>query len=385
MEKDRSIWRRRITAMWKVRPVVWLAGVRRTGKTTLVESLPGSKLLINCDDPAVAHRLRDPVRFFTGVRSGIVAFDEIHQLKDPARVLKIGADMFPHLRIIATGSSTLAASHKFSDSLTDRKRVVHLTPVLWEELREFGASIETRLGTGGLPGPLLAPKRDASFYREWMDSFFARDVQRLFRFRDFEKFNSVAEYVLRTSGGQFEVSKAASVLGLGRPTVEAHLDALRIMLAATVVRPFHGGGLKELTKMPKVYAFDTGFVAWARGLHPLRPSDFGVLWEHVVLEQLSGARPDARIQYWRDLGGREIDFVIPGSRSAVDAIECKWSVDEFDARALKVFRGFYPKGRNYLIVPDHAAAYVKRYGGLEVTVANPSVFLPASERGLARR
>jgi len=45
----------------------------------------------------------------------------IHQLRDSARLLKIGADLFPSLKILATGSSTLAASNKFSDSLTGRQ------------------------------------------------------------------------------------------------------------------------------------------------------------------------------------------------------------------------------------------------------------------------
>ena len=46
--------------------------------------------------------------------------DEVHQLADPSRLLKIGADEFPKLKILATGSSTLAATQKFRDSLTGR-------------------------------------------------------------------------------------------------------------------------------------------------------------------------------------------------------------------------------------------------------------------------
>lgn len=67
-----------------------------------------------------------------------MVFDEVHQLPDPSRLLKIGADAFPHLRILATGSSTLAATTKFRDALTGRKRVVELVPVLHEELPAFG-------------------------------------------------------------------------------------------------------------------------------------------------------------------------------------------------------------------------------------------------------
>ncbi len=380
--KKRPIWLDRMARAWRQRPIVWLSGVRRAGKTTLIESLPGKTLLLDCDDPAVEGRVKDPMRFFASVKGDTVAFDEIHRLKDPSRLLKIGADRFPKLKILATGSSTLLATRKFSDSLTDRKRTVHLPPVLWSELALFEASIEKRLYRGGLPGPLLqeGEGKDRAFYREWLDSFFARDVQRLFAFRDFEKFNSVFEYVLRTSGGQFEITKAASTLSLGRATVDAHLDALRIMLAATLVRPFHGGGVKELTKMPKVYAFDTGFVSYARAWNPLRPSDYGLLWEHVVLEQLQALRPEAQVQYWRDAEGREIDFVIPGDRGAVDAIECKWSVDEFESKTLRLFRSYYPRGRNFLIVPRSGEPYPKAYGDLVITVASPSVWEPAEPK-----
>ncbi len=132
--KKRLIWLGRMAREWRQKPIVWLSGAGRTGKTTLIESLPGKTLVLDCDDPGVEARIQDPLRFFAGVFADTVAFDEIHQLKDPARLLKIGADRFPKLRILATGSSTLWATRKFSDSLTDRKRTVHRPPVLWSEL-----------------------------------------------------------------------------------------------------------------------------------------------------------------------------------------------------------------------------------------------------------
>lgn len=66
-------------------------------------------------------------------------------------VFKVGADEFPDLKILATGSSTLAASKKFRDTLTGRKRAVHLTPVTWNELPAFGVPVQRRLFHGGLP------------------------------------------------------------------------------------------------------------------------------------------------------------------------------------------------------------------------------------------
>ena len=154
----RPFWEKRIENVWKQTPIVWLAGVRRSGKTTLARSLGAERIhYINCDIPRTKELEDDPLLFFKNCKKPIVVFDEIHQLKDPSRLLKIGADQFPHLKILATGSSTLAASQKFKDTLTGRKRQVHLVPVLWDELEAFHqADLPKRLLHGGLPQTLLS-------------------------------------------------------------------------------------------------------------------------------------------------------------------------------------------------------------------------------------
>ncbi|HSA11376.1 MAG TPA: ATP-binding protein [Candidatus Paceibacterota bacterium] len=369
---QRPFWRQRIEDAWREAPIAWLCGVRRSGKTTLAEALGADRAIyVNCDLPVVEDMVRDPQMFFRSCTKPIVVFDEIHQLHDPTRLLKIGADIFPKLRILATGSSTLAASRKFRDTLTGRKRTVHLLPVTWDELPAFGVPLPKRLFHGGLPAALLADTKRPALYREWMDSFFARDIQRLFGFRDLDRFNALFEYLLRQSGGQFEVTRTASAIGITRATVESHLRALDITHAVTVLRPFHGGGQNEIVKQPKVYAFDTGFVSFARGWDPLRPDDLGQLWEHIVLEHLQAHLPDTPPRYWRDKQGREVDFVLAHRRDAVDAIECKWDASSFESSALKLFRSYYPKGRNYLVTPSADQAYDKHYGNLAVHICTP--------------
>ena len=370
---ERPYWLRRIEESWQEAPIVWLAGVRRVGKSTLALSLGQERVkYINCDLPVVEDMVRDPEFFYKNCEEPIVIFDEIHQLKDPARVLKVGADGFPHLRILATGSSTLAAGRKFRDTLTGRKRTVHLTPVLWDELAAFGgATLLKRLYHGGMPEALLSETKKPGYYREWMDSFYSRDIQRLFAFRDPDKFNALFEFVMKQSGGLLEITRTAGALGISRPTVESHLRALEATHAVSLLRPFFGGGQREIVKMPKVFAFDTGFVSFSRGWDPLRPEDHGQLWEHLVLEFLQARAHDRRIQYWRDASGREVDFVIPRGRDEVDAIECKWDPAEFDATALRLFRTYYPRGGNYVLSPISGPGYPKRAGGLEVFVSSP--------------
>jgi uncharacterized protein len=367
----RPIWTGRIAAAHRRAPIVWLTGVRRIGKTTLVHDLPDA-LYLDCDLPSVAERVADPEQFLASVTAPLLVMDEVHQLADPSRLLKIAADTRPDLRVIATGSSTLAATSKFRDSLTGRKRTVHLVPVLLEELSAFGApDLERRLRHGGLPPALLADRPPADFFAEWMDSFYARDVQELFRIEKRNAFLLLLELLLRQSGGLIGATSLARAAGVSRPTVMNWLEVLQVTHAITLLRPYHDGGKQELTHQPKAYGFDTGFVTWVHGWNELHAQDRGLLWEHVTLETLLSLGGDRPIQFWRDKQKREVDFVIATGRAACDAFECKWNIRSFDPRGLAAMREAHPKGRNFLVAPIAGEPRERRYRDLTVTVLRP--------------
>ncbi|MFO0827248.1 MAG: ATP-binding protein [Phycisphaerales bacterium] len=364
---NRPFWLRRFELAWKRAPIVWLTGVRRAGKTTLVRQLPGTRYL-NCDLPSTSALLADPEAFFRSLRERVVVLDEIHQLADPSRMLKIAADEFPQLRVVATGSSTLAATSKFRDSLTGRKRAVHLVPVLAAELSAFGVEdMRHRLLRGGLPGNLLPERLDPSSFAEWLDSYFSRDVQELFRVDKRGGFLLLLEVLLRQNGGFLNVSNLADASRLSRPTVTSYVDVFAATHTVHIVRPYHGGGTQELVRQPRVYGFDTGFVCHARGWDALRTEDLGGLWENVVLEHLVAQPAEITIHYWRDKSEREIDFVVPRQRGACDAIECKWDPRRFDSSNLTAFRSLYPKGRNFVVAPSIREPYTRTLDGFDIT------------------
>lgn len=355
-----------LVSSWEKAPIAWLSGVRRVGKTTLARELADAEFL-NCDLPSSQQLLSDPEAFFRSLEKPILVLDEVHQLADPSRLLKIGADEFPGLKILATGSSTLAATTKFRDSLAGRKRSVHLLPVLHSELEAFGVrDLRRRLLHGGLPPALLAREPDPGFYSEWLDSYFARDVQEMFRVEKRGGFLKLVESVLRLSGGQMEATALASLCGLSRPTVLAYLEVMELTHAAGVIRPFFGGGKRELVRQPKIYGFDTGFVAFARGWSDLRPEDCGLLWEHLVLERLQADPLRPRVQYWRDKDRHEVDFVIPHGRRAVNAIECKWDAARFDPKNLRAFRALHAEGNNFVVAANVSKPHTREVGGLAV-------------------
>ncbi len=338
----------------------------------------GSSTFLNCDLPSVGRRLTDPESFYGGLKPGAtVILDEIHRLEDPSGVMKIAADEYPKLRVLATGSSTLIATRKFRDSLTVRKTTIYLPPVLWSEcLAEFKiGDLDRRLLHGGLPEPLLAAEKDPAFFSEWLDSFYARDIQELFQVRNRTGFMKLLRLLLMQSGGPADFSSLAGESGLSRPTVMAHVEALTVAHAIRLVPPFHGGGRREILRRPKVYGFDTGFITFVKGWETIREDDRGLLWEHLFLDELRSRVEEAAIHYWRDKSGRELDFVVRKPEGRVDVFECKVNPDNFDPEGLKVFRSLYPKGKNFVTGPWIDKPYERRHAGLMVAFGAPADLL----------
>ncbi|MBI2441293.1 MAG: ATP-binding protein [Lentisphaerae bacterium] len=376
---NRAFWLQKVAAAWRTRPIVWLSGVRRVGKTSLARQLSGT-VLLNCDLVSTLRRMEDPESFFKSQKDGqIVVLDEIHRLSDPSQTLKIAADNFPKLRILATGSSTLAATRKFRDSLAGRKWTIYLCPVLWDECRTAFKvpDLDKRLLHGGLPEPLLADAKNPQFFAEWMDSYYARDISELFGLRDRSGFLNLLRLLLCQSGGLVDISKLASEVGVSRLTVKAHLAAMTVAHAVFLIPPFHGGGRREIIHRPKYYAFDTGFVTFARGWDTLRDEDRGVLWEHLVLDTLRATMMESTITYWRDKSGREIDFVIRRAGKRVDAIECKINPGRFDADMFRHFRSLYPHGENWVIAPMEDETHTRKIGNLLIRFLSTRHLLPA--------
>jgi len=350
---DRSYWRERIESAWAERPVVWLTGARRVGKTTLARSLQ-DVTYYDCELPRVRRVIEeDPEGFLEQNASRRLVLDEVHRIANPSELLKIAADHHAAMRILATGSSTLGASKRFRDTLAGRKRHVHLAPVLFGELEAFGvAGIERRLLHGGLPENLLAAEFPEKDFAEWIDAYWARDIQELFRLEKRDAFIRLFEILLSQSGGLCELNSIAPACGASRQTLANYLGVLEATGAVYIVRPFSSNPQREIVAMPKVFGFDTGFVCYARGWRTVRREDLGSLWEHLVLDELRTRFSPAEVFFWRDKQKHEIDFVLARRGRPPVAIECKWKLAGGCATHFGSFHALYPDSRLVLVATD---------------------------------
>lgn len=371
----RSFWAGRIEAAWRRRSVVWLMGVRRVGKSVLCRSLPNVRYY-DCELPRVRRLLDDLESFLADQRGHRIVLDEVHRLPNPAEVLKIAADHFPATRILATGSSTLGASARFRDTLAGRKEEVWLTPMSLGDLEDFGKTdLRYRFLRGGLPPFFLAGELPEREFQEWLDAYWAKDILELFRLERRHSFQRLVELLMAQSGGIFEATGFARVCEVSRTTIANYVAVLESTFVVHLIRPFAGGGAAEIVSAPKAYGFDTGFVCYHRGWHELRRDDLGLLWEHLVLNELHAHFGAGAIHYWRSKHGNEVDFVLARRGQPPVAIECKWSTAEFDPAGVKAFRARYPKGPSYVVSADTGSPLTRRYGALGVRFVSPTALV----------
>ncbi len=365
----REFWIRRVEEAWKKRSIVWLYGVRRVGKTSLCLSLDDI-IYYDCERGQVRDQLENNYEHFLQIHKGKrVALDEIHKLENPSELLKVAADHYPETKIIATGSSVLEATKKFSDTLTGRKVEIHLTPMLLDEGVLFGnPDLKHRMLYGGLPPFFLADELLEFEYREWFHSYWSKDVQELFRLEKKSSFIKFTKLMLAQSGSMFVGSKFAGPCGVSHPTIANYLEVVKDSFVATVVAPFSTFTPTEIRATPKVYGFDTGFASYAKRWTTLRNDDCGILWEHIVLNELLAYYHQDDIHYWRDKQGREVDFVLLQNRNIEPiCIECKWNSKYFDVKNIQVFRSRYPEGKNYVVSPYILEPYEKKHADIIVS------------------
>lgn len=363
----RRHWVDTVERAWGRKSVLWLAGVRRAGKTVLCQSLEGVEYL-DCELPRTRALMDDPEGFLDARRGRRLVLDEIHRLANPSELLKIAADHFPDTPVLATGSSTLEATAKFRDTLAGRKETIWLTPMIAADLEDFGQTdLRHRLLQGGLPPFFLAesvPERD---FQDWIDAYWAKDIQELFRLERRWSFQRFAELLFAQSGGMFEATRFTAPCEVSRQTISNYLAALEATFVVHVVRPFSTRKSTEIVAAPKVYGFDTGFVCYYRGWEKLRGEDLGALWEHYVLNEIQARLQTRAVRYWRTKQGAEVDFVLPRRGAGPIAIECKWKASSFEAGPLKAFRHLYPGGDNYVVASDVSTAYTRAYDDFDVS------------------
>jgi hypothetical protein len=76
----------------------------------------------------------------------------------------------------------LGVNSKFKDTLLGRKANLWLTPMISKDMTDFcKEDISHRFQFGGPPPFFLSSTNPQKEFQEWMDAFWVKDIQELFR------------------------------------------------------------------------------------------------------------------------------------------------------------------------------------------------------------
>lgn len=343
--------------------VIVLTGMRRVGKTTLIQYLYQTvkrkrKLYLDLENPLNQTYFNevnyDKIKtYFDQLASGkekkmVVFLDEIQNLKNLPSVVKY---LYDHYRIkfVLTGSASFYLKNLFSESLAGRKRLFELWPLDFEEFLVYKApqlkkpSLNDKVAQpifnlldkyfleyltyGGFPAVVLkeTDEEKKTELNDIFTSYFQREVQLLSDFRKLEVMKAAIILLASRVGSKLDMSKIASELGISRLTLQEYLSFLEGTYFLKRIKPYSFKLDVSLRGLPKLYWCDNGLLAqMATVAEP-------VWLENAVYNLLKFY---GEVFFYQSKGGAEIDFIVKKEERLL-AFEVKTQAHQTDINKLQ--------------------------------------------------
>jgi hypothetical protein len=326
--------------------MVFLGGPRQVGKTTVARALqPEAAGHLNWDIP---HHRADILRRRLPDTS-LWVFDELHKYRRWRNFLKGVFDEFGRTRhILVTGSARLDLYRFGGDSLQGRYHFLRLHPLSWAELASSSASdLESLLALGGFPEPFL--KGSARSARRWSTEYRHRlireEVTALESIRDLGALEQLMLALPDRVGSPLSRNALREELQVNHQTVSRWLDVFERLYAIFRLPPFGAPRLRAVKLEQKHYHYDWSLVP-----------DEGARFENLVASHLlkwvhhqrDTEGCEIELRYFRDVDGREVDFIVVERRRPILAVEAKLTAAPLSP-ALRYFKARFPACAAYQV------------------------------------
>jgi predicted AAA+ superfamily ATPase len=319
--------------------MVFVAGPRQVGKTTLATSLPGGEAgYLNWD--IAEHRERILRRELPATKRWV--FDELHKYRSWRNYLKGLFDSHNVSReILVTGSARLDFYRFGGDSLQGRYHLLRLHPL---SVAELGLTkpreLQDLLKLGGFPEPYFSGSEIEArrWSREHRTLLIREEVTSLERVQDLGNFEFLMLRLPELVGSPLSINALREDLQLTHKTVAHWLQILERLYAIFRLSPFGAPRIRAVKKEQKHYHWDWNTVQEPSVRFENLVACHLLKWAHY--QQDTKGR-DLELRYFRDTDRREVDFVVVERRAPQLCVECKWGDAEVD-RSLKYFKARFP-------------------------------------------
>ena len=340
-------------------PVTLLNGARQTGKSTLLKDLQKQGIIseyLTLDDlQTQALLLESPIQFLEKLPVG-TAIDEIQRLPEVfLSIKKVVDDNRVAGRFILSGSANVMALPKLADSLAGRMQINTLYPLSFGEKNGVRENFvdwafdhqsklerqkieqidwEEKVLTTGFPqSNNMTGKVLENWYQGYETTLIQKDVKAL---SDIEKLGYLPKLLRLTAGrvaSTINYSDLARSLEISNMSVKRYLELLKALYLIVEIPAWSGNYTKRLTKSPKIFFADNGFLGYQLGLDKnyllQRREVFGSMLENMIateiIKQISWSDTRPKIFHFREVLGEEIDLILENRRGEMVAIEVKSS------------------------------------------------------------
>lgn len=300
-------------------PTVTLTGPRQSGKSTLCKHLFPDYTYVSLERIATRQQASNDISSFLDSLGSKAIIDEVQHVPELLSDIQCRVDDNPQLKYILTGSSNFSLLKNVTQSLAGRTAVFTMPPFVNEEIREYCSRVDTDhlLFNGSYPGVIAKGIPAYDFYQNYYDSYVERDLRNLLKVNNLLTFDKFVRLLALRVGSEFNASAMAREIGVASVTINEWLNLLVASYLVFILPPFYNNFGKRLTKIPKIYFYDSGLLCSLLGIR--NPEELaGHLMRGQIFENYAVAemRKEADIHhrksslyFYRENRGIEVDIV----------------------------------------------------------------------------
>ena len=363
--------------------MVFMAGPRQVGKTTLAKSIAdnfANQVYFNWDVVTDRTALIENPYFFEEVErkdatKPLVVFDEIHRYRDWKNYLKCVYDRFHEdFRFLATGSGRLDLYQKGGDSLAGRYFMFHLWPFTISELSDRRREMDDFKGNpleitveddgelkdrwrdlselSGFAEPFLSGDKTA--YRRWSSNYaqqlIREDIRDLTQIQSIPELETLYHLIPSKVGSPLSIPSLSRNLKVAYNTIRQWLDTFKRFFMVFDISPWHRDIKRAVQKERKCYIWDTPRIkdeaARFENMVAIELHKAATLWNDQGLGRFG-------LHYIKNKEQQEVDFLLSDDNEPLVLIEAKQSLERPSGPLMKF--------QDMLAVP--AVQLVDRQGG----------------------
>lgn len=357
--------------------VIVLIGPRQVGKTTLLHEIANEMNLdykwFNGDERDMQEQLSNTTSTELSQLIGnkkLIIIDEAQLIDNIGRTLKLFADNFKDVQVVATGSSAFDLRNKLNEPLTGRKKEFHLYPISYTETinhlgkLEARRLLETRLIYGMYPEVVSNLGEEKTILQELLSSNLYKDLLMVEGIQKPVLLEKLLQALALQVGSEVSYHELGQLLGKVNPaTIEKYIDLLEKAFIIFRLHALSRNQRNEIKKGKKIYFYDNGVRnALIKSFNPLSMrNDVGVLWENFMIsERMKANEYNKRWvnkYFWRTTDQAEIDY-IEEENELLHCTEFSW-IEKRKKQLPKSFQASYPNHSFEVITNDNFQEFIK--------------------------